>query len=283
MKLNNKGFAITAVLYGLLILFVVLVSSYLLVLSAKKDRVDTLVNEIEKNYKTVTLRVGDYVEYTPTLQIYSTDTTITGYPSSQDIYPYELNLWRVLRINNDNTVEIISEYVSSTEVHFQDLIGYQNLVGYLNVLASKYETEGITVDSRHFGYNGQTEYIEDINEYEPWTCSTGESCNPVESEGGGDTLYLEDYNQLYTALGTRVANKVGTTTATKYWVSSRLYSIDDDYKYMDRYIDENGNLSKSHLSDGDKHWYSVRPILTLTSNLKYTGRGTSENPYRIIT
>lgn len=50
MKLNNKGFAITAVLYGLLILFVLLVSSYLLVLSARKNRVDNLVNDIEKNY-----------------------------------------------------------------------------------------------------------------------------------------------------------------------------------------------------------------------------------------
>ena len=50
MKLNNKGFAITAVLYGLLILFVILVSSYLLVLAAKKDRVDAIVNEIESGY-----------------------------------------------------------------------------------------------------------------------------------------------------------------------------------------------------------------------------------------
>lgn len=50
MKLNNKGFAITAVLYGLLVLFVILVSSYLLVLSAKKDRIDTIVNEIENSY-----------------------------------------------------------------------------------------------------------------------------------------------------------------------------------------------------------------------------------------
>ena len=50
MKLNNKGFAITAVLYGLLILFVMLVSSYLLVLSARKNRVDNLVRDIEKEY-----------------------------------------------------------------------------------------------------------------------------------------------------------------------------------------------------------------------------------------
>ena len=36
MKLNNKGFAITSVLYGLLILFVVLTSTYLAILSSKK-------------------------------------------------------------------------------------------------------------------------------------------------------------------------------------------------------------------------------------------------------
>lgn len=51
MKLNNKGFAITAVLYGLLILFSLLVSSYLLVLSARKDRIDDLTNDIEEEYR----------------------------------------------------------------------------------------------------------------------------------------------------------------------------------------------------------------------------------------
>lgn len=48
--LNRKGFAITAVLYGLLILFVLLVSSYLLILSARKNRVDELVSDIEQSY-----------------------------------------------------------------------------------------------------------------------------------------------------------------------------------------------------------------------------------------
>ena len=36
MKLNNKGFAITAILYGILILFVFYVGFYLLALSTKK-------------------------------------------------------------------------------------------------------------------------------------------------------------------------------------------------------------------------------------------------------
>lgn len=51
MKLNNKGFAITSVLYGLLILFGFLLSSYLLILSSKKDRIDTITEQIEKEYR----------------------------------------------------------------------------------------------------------------------------------------------------------------------------------------------------------------------------------------
>ena len=50
MKLNRIGFAITAILYGLLILFVFLVGSYLLILSARKNRLDSIVEEAEKSY-----------------------------------------------------------------------------------------------------------------------------------------------------------------------------------------------------------------------------------------
>ena len=51
MKLNNKGFAITAVLYGLLILFVVLIGSYLTLLGTKKSRLDIITSDIEKDYE----------------------------------------------------------------------------------------------------------------------------------------------------------------------------------------------------------------------------------------
>lgn len=50
MKLNNKGFAITSVLYGLLILFVVLTSTYLAMLGAKKNNIDKTTNDIEAEY-----------------------------------------------------------------------------------------------------------------------------------------------------------------------------------------------------------------------------------------
>lgn len=50
MKLNNKGFAITGILYGLLILFALLVGTYLTILTAKKNRLDGIVADIENEY-----------------------------------------------------------------------------------------------------------------------------------------------------------------------------------------------------------------------------------------
>lgn len=70
MKLNNKGFAITGILYGLLILFALLVGSYLTILTAKKNRLDGIVADIENEYNnkenistyTLTIKKGPGVE-----------------------------------------------------------------------------------------------------------------------------------------------------------------------------------------------------------------------------
>ena len=50
MKLNNKGFAITSVLYGLLILFVSLVGTYLAVLVSKMNRLNNISDDINNEY-----------------------------------------------------------------------------------------------------------------------------------------------------------------------------------------------------------------------------------------
>lgn len=89
------------------------------------------------------LAVGDYVSMTPTKTSYTTDTSKTGYTSTQTINPQELNLWRVISINDDGTVDMVSEYVSSTEIYFQGQTGYLNFVGYLNELSSQYENKYI--------------------------------------------------------------------------------------------------------------------------------------------
>ena len=236
--------------------------------------------------------VGDYVKMTPTLTSYTTDTSKTGYTSTQTINPSELNLWRVLKVNSNGTIEMISEYTSSTSVYFRGQTGYQNFVGYLNVLASKYENSKYTSGSRYVGYNGQTEYITDTSKITsttaPWTSSTGGS-STVESQGGGDTLYQNDYNLIKNVLGTLVANKVGTTSASYYWLASRyyMYNAPISWVYFGRAVDTSGNLYRNGLyyyGSGGFNAYSsgnaLRPIVILKSGINYTpAAGTSEDPF----
>jgi len=253
------------------------------------------------------LEEGDYVSYTPSVTSYPTDTKYTGHSSSQTIYPSELNLWRVLNINSDGTIDLISEYVSSTAVYFKNQKGYFNLVGYLNVLASQYETEGITSGSRYFGYNGQTEYITGISlqtSTPPYGCSTngtkGACSNSTypndpddyESSGGGDVLYSTDLNKVIAVLGTAEAKKVGTTTSTGYWAASRYYNYTSstNFSWYDRYVNTAGDLTTTVMYGYGGSFYSgglypqaLRPIVTLESGLEYEGIGIEEVPMKIIT
>jgi hypothetical protein len=241
-------------------------------------------------FKPTTLSLGDYVSLTPTISSYTTDTSMTGYDSTQTIYPQELNLWRVISLNDNGTVDIISEHISSRTIYFQGQTGYQNFVGYLNVLASQYENRDYTIGSRYFGYNGQTEYITDTSKFTnaaPWTCSTGESCNPVENQGGGDTLYEKDYNLVKNVLGTTLATEPGDTSSSWYWIASRYYYYESTYTFEldERKIYGSGDMSeiKTYYSDygilrEDSSGASLRPILTLKSGLNYTGKGTSDSP-----
>ena len=237
-----------------------------------------------------TLALGDYVSMTPTKSSYTTDTSKTGYTRTQTINPQELNLWRVIKLNDDGTVEMISEHVSSTDIYFKGQTGYQNLVGYLNVLASQYENSTYTKGSRYFGYNGQTEYITDTSKFTnpaPWTSSTGSST--VESQGGGDTLYTTDYNLINTVLGTKVAAKPGGSSAS-YWIASRYYyySSSSSYYWIGRYVRTSGFLYESRLyywsSSGFNssiYGNALRPIVVLKSGLQYEGVGTEDYPMEI--
>ena len=265
-----------------------------------------------------TLSPGDYVSYTPTNGGYSVDLTKTGGTTAQSINPSELDLWRVISVNSNGTADIISENVSSSLITFRQLVGYKNLVGYLNVLASQYETPGITVGSRHFGFNGQTEYITDDTYFTittPWRCSTNgisgdcevdSTLDPddFESFGGGDLLYLNDYNLVYNALGTSIAYKKNAVVSSNYWISSRNYYVshnnyyqlsEQGFSFSGNYVTVGGSIWTSSSANGMYYKYTagstiyqsfnsaaVRPIVTLSSSLTYLGVGNKDFPMRII-
>lgn len=237
------------------------------------------------------LVLGDYVKLIPTKSSFTTDTSRTGDTSAQTIHPQELNLWRVINIRDDGTVEVISEYVSSVAVTFRGEVGYQNLVGYLNVLASQYENNTYTAGSRYFGYYGQMEYITDTSKFTtlaPWNHSTKD--NTVEIQGGGDILYQKDYDLVNTALKTLEATKPNDRVKSNYWVASRYYSYtsSSNYQWSGRHVNLSGKVSESplyflkeNLQKGN-YSYSLRPILILKAGMQYDGVGTKEYPMEIL-
>ena len=253
------------------------------------------------NKGTTKFKVGDLVQVTPQNSSYTTKTKYTGYSSTQTINPKELNLWRVIRVNSDGTYDAVSEYVSSISPYFIATLGYKNLSGYLNKLASQYENPRYTVGSRIMGYNGQTEFISDTSYFggtdlkagTEWTSST--SGTPAEEYlGRGDSLYSTDYGLVKAAYGGAaasysIANKVGTTTPTIYWLGSRRYSYSHySFSFEIRFVDSYGRADYNRFRSYsyDSGWwydfsrsYALRPIITLRSGLTATGSGTASDPY----
>ena len=102
------------------------------------------------------LSVGDYVAYTPdTVSNYtglgSSETEKAGSTSNPaDGIPQDTTLtWRILSINDDGSVDLVSTKPTSTEVYFKNSIGFNNGVYLLNDLcASLYSNTELGVTAR---------------------------------------------------------------------------------------------------------------------------------------
>ena len=223
---------------------------------------------IKTKFSISSVEIGDYISMTPTSTGYAIPKKLTGYSSVQVIDPSELNLWRVIRKNENGTVDMVSEYVSSTKVYFYGKEGYKNLVGVLNTIAAQY-TDGKHVQStRHIGYNNQIE-----------TCivvSTTDCPN--------DTGYTTDVDLVLSALGSLVANRNGTFVTELYWLGSRRF---ERGAFYGRFVNTGGStegliwLCDENEGGGENAVaMAVRPIVTLKStNEKLSGSGTESSPY----
>ncbi|MCI9279745.1 MAG: hypothetical protein HFJ02_02980, partial [Bacilli bacterium] len=253
-------------------------------------------------------KLGDYVSYTPSKTNYEITNDLTGCTNETDISngldkqsinPSELNLWRIIRKNSDGSIDLVSEYTSSTLVYFRDVKGYEKYIGALNKIASQYETSGVTSGSRYIGYDGQTEYITDDTALKiapaTWTENTNLSNSPKgslrEAQGGGDVYSETDINLVKRACGTLQAYKVDvTTTESKYWIASRIFSLNSNNTwflhvrhvnhlgqegYANLFIYNEGNINRS-ISNS-----YLRPIVTLKSGIQASGTGSSENPWKV--
>ena len=95
------------------------------------------------------LKIGDYVEYTPdTVGAYSLTSAVSGYTSNQSI-SQETMKWQIMSINEDGTVDLISETSTSQKVYLFGNLGYNNGVWILNDICSKqYSNKSLGITAR---------------------------------------------------------------------------------------------------------------------------------------
>ena len=237
-----------------------------------QDAIDAIYNKVinssgsgEEKCTTSPFRLGDYIDFTPSLTTFSTNTTYTNYATSQTLHPNYLNVWRVLRINSDCTVEVVSDYVSDASVGFKGKVGYINYVYYLNEIAKAYANTTFTLNPitapkgafRNVGYDRQTEIIDQeatlpagYTEH-PLNDSTlgslsglwykkSTSINEEESLGGGDQGYSTDFKLMADAGISYVAFQktstaipaIANVTATSYWLASRIFYWDGKTRWF---------------------------------------------------
>ena len=287
-----------------------------------QDALDELLGKAEAAVNEGTLcatspfHIGDYVEMTPTSTSFTPDRTLTGLVDydnekgnaagtttvSGTLNPSYLNLWRVIRINDDCTVEVVSEYVSDVNVKFAGKVGYANFIYYLNEIAKQYANTTYTLDPatapdgafRNVGYDHQTKQITNMSKITsttaPWEAKTGPKT--VESLGGGDYGFSTDLALMEKANVPIIAYKKGSTVDetysnyTGYWLASRLFSYYSSWSFDMRYVYSGGMLYyvDLYVRSGSSfetyvRSYAIRPIVTLKSGLQPTGSGTVSNHY----
>ncbi len=250
--------------------------------------IDFITSENINLYDNV--NIGDYISYTPILDHYEVTKPSTAHTSNQMIHPSELNLWRVIRKNVDGSIDLVSEYISSTRISFKGKEDYKNYVGTLNRIANSYETPGITSGSRSMGYDGQTEFISDeskLNEtIAPWGSDSSASSTPKgserEAQGGGSSLAILDRQLVMQATGKENLAAYNVSDISQfdyYWIADRFYYYKDDshWGFNFCHVDKEGyvtNVAQSSMP--------VRPIVILKSGIQaISGDGTKGSPWKV--
>ena len=135
---RNKGLLITVII--IIILLVIALISLVLVKfvfnkdTKKPNNQGQNVSEPPSEPEKQNIKIGDYIAYVPDKsEKYIVEGTTSGAANnSRDGIKQETLNWRVLNINEDGSIDIISEEPTTAEVYFGGALGYNNGTYLLN-------------------------------------------------------------------------------------------------------------------------------------------------------
>ena len=181
--------------------------------------------------------------------------------SENNYIMYSNILWRIIKVNQDNSITAISDS-SVTSLAYGEYLPYEN--SYVNKWLNSSEEEHSGILEKHL--NQVDTYLEKTN-----------TCIDIVDELNNDKCknhYSDNYISL---LSTNDYINIGNKNS---------YVINNEYFYLSNsnsnneiwYINEEGNIT----TNKGKDIIGIRPVITIKSNIDYiSGDGTIQNPYII--
>jgi len=270
MKLNKKGFAVSSIIYSILILFLMLIFGLLSILGSRKLIFDKTKNDVMNKLN------GDVVEKEPevegkdlaqTLLRDCSETNTVGLIRDTDGSCYYKgtneevannfvwvggHLWRVISINEDNTLTMITQQPVGSS---GSQSGWINEDGYKEMLFHKWINETFLPNLDIKDKLQETEF--NIGKY-----SNVEAITTKQYAG-----YL-DFNQYARAGGEKSFLNIGTAFL--------LGNVNDSDR--SGIILSNGTVGSIAQFYGFR--FEVRPIIRISNISVILGDGSLSNPYR---
>ena len=229
------------------------------------------------------IEVGDYVSYTPdtaTEKTYDADKLKKGgYTSTQTVKKEDLN-WRVLRKNDDGSIDLIGD-ATSNSVYFSGSLGYNNGVYLLNDICKElYSNSTHHITARSVNLEDMEKWLTDSGKTERASYSNAVKYGETK-EYTGSNSYTPD---IYGKTEDESANYYSEPTTNTYTPASGTATADNTLNAKQTYY--NIPINQTNYGDGAKvlsssnyYWVAARYVNCGSSNARFGLRGAYSSMY----
>ena len=229
------------------------------------------------------IEVGDYVSYTPdtaTEKTYDADKLKKGgYTSTQTVKKEDLN-WRVLRKNDDGSIDLIGD-ATSNSVYFSGSLGYNNGVYLLNDICKElYSNSTHHITARSVNLEDMEKWLTDSGKTARASYSTAVKYGETK-EYTGSNSYTPD---IYGKTEDESANYYSEPTTNTYTPASGTATADNTLNAKQTYY--NIPINQTNYGDGAKvlsssnyYWVAARYVNCGSSIARFGLRGASSGMY----
>ena len=174
---------------------------------------------------------------------------------------YSNLLWRIIKINEDNSITAISDS-SLTSLAYGEYLDYQN--SYIFKWLNKNEEEHTGILEKH---------LNEIDTYLQKTTTCLDTIDELNNSECTNTNVNNYISLLSTTDFVNIGNKDSFVVNNEYFYLNNSNSEKEIW-----YVDDEGNITTNRGND----IIGIRPVITIKSNIDYiSGDGTKDKPYKI--